>query len=90
MRWFEVADAPPCMLQAWSARSPRPSPGDFPYSLCSVVWNPAAAKAQRMGDFGDEEWRDMVCVEVAQAGSGAVQVAAGGEWVATQQLTCSQ
>lgn len=29
----------------------------------SVVWNPWIAKAQRMADFGDEEYLRMVCVE---------------------------
>jgi len=28
-----------------------------------VVWNPWIAKAQRMPDFGDDEYRRMVCVE---------------------------
>lgn len=29
----------------------------------AVVWNPWIAKAQRMPDFGDDEYREMVCVE---------------------------
>lgn len=32
-------------------------------SRSTVVWNPWAAKAQRMTDFGDEEWPRMLCVE---------------------------
>eukprot|EP00041_Stephanoeca_diplocostata_P013502 m.236942 g.236942 ORF g.236942 m.236942 type:complete len:419 (-) comp19361_c0_seq1:229-1485(-) len=28
-----------------------------------VVWNPWVAKAARMGDFGDEEYANMLCVE---------------------------
>ena len=28
-----------------------------------VVWNPWVTKSAKMGDFGDEEWRQMVCVE---------------------------
>ena len=28
-----------------------------------VVWNPWVDKAARMGDFGDDEWRSMICVE---------------------------
>lgn len=32
-------------------------------SNSTVVWNPWIAKAQAMSDFGDEEYRQMVCVE---------------------------
>src|SRR5665213_452427 len=32
-------------------------------SLSTVVWNPWAAKAQQMPDFGDEEYEQMLCVE---------------------------
>jgi len=52
----------------------------------AVVWNPAEGKAKKMTDFGDDEWEEMVCLEVAQAGSGAVDLPAGEEWVGTQLL----
>lgn len=52
----------------------------------AVVWNPAADKARSMADFGDDEWKDMVCVEVAQAGSGAITLDPGQEWTGTQIL----
>ena len=32
-------------------------------SASTVVWNPWIAKAQQMADFGDAEYRQMVCVE---------------------------
>ena len=32
-------------------------------SRTTVVWNPWIAKSQRMPDFGDEEYKTMVCVE---------------------------
>jgi len=32
-------------------------------SASTVVWNPWIAKARQMPDFGDEEYRQMVCVE---------------------------
>ncbi|MBI2501690.1 MAG: D-hexose-6-phosphate mutarotase [Candidatus Latescibacteria bacterium] len=36
-------------------------------SRSTVVWNPWIAKAARLEDFGDQEYRQMVCVETANA-----------------------
>ena len=36
-------------------------------SRSTVVWNPWEAKAQRMPDFGDNEYHNMVCVETCNA-----------------------
>ena len=55
----------------------------------AVVWNPHVVKAAKMADFGDDEWKDMVCVEVAQAGSGKIDVPAGGTWVGRQKISLS-
>ena len=47
-------------------------------SLSTVVWNPWVEKAAKMGDFGsDTGYRDMVCVESANAAENVVKVAAG-------------
>jgi glucose-6-phosphate 1-epimerase len=46
-------------------------------SQSTVVWNPWIAKAQRMADFGDDEYRTMVCVETTNAASDAVTLAPG-------------
>lgn len=48
-------------------------------SRSTVVWNPGPEKAQRMRDFGDQEYRETVCVETANAGDDVVTVAPGGE-----------
>lgn len=40
-------------------------------SRSTVVWNPWNAKAQRMPDFGDNEFHKMVCVETTNAESDA-------------------
>ena len=37
----------------------------------AVVWNPWVEKSRGMADFGDEEFRQMLCVEPAVAASGA-------------------
>ena len=48
-------------------------------SRSTVVWNPWRDKARRLADFGDDEYTEMVCVEVANAGADTVTVAPGGE-----------
>ena len=46
-------------------------------SLSTVVWNPWTEKADKMGDFGPEGHRGMVCVESANAFGNVVNVAPG-------------
>ena len=55
-------------------------------SSTTVVWNPWVAKAKAMPDFGDEEWRGMVCVETANAMDDAVTLAPGATHVMTATL----
>ena len=43
----------------------------------TVVWNPWIEKAQRMPDFGDEEYLNMVCVESGNVGRNGVELAPG-------------
>ena len=45
---------------------------------CStVVWNPWIAKAKAMPDFGDDEYRMMICVESGNVGSDRVTLKGG-------------
>lgn len=53
----------------------------------AVVWNPWVAKAAAMADFGDDEYRTMLCIEPAVAGSGAVTLQPGAKWTGSQTLT---
>jgi D-hexose-6-phosphate mutarotase len=46
-------------------------------SETTVVWNPWIDKAQALPDFGDDEWRRMVCVEVSNIGAAAVRLGPG-------------
>ena len=46
-------------------------------SRSTVVWNPWAAKAEKMGDFGPEGYLGMVCVESGNAADNLVTVAPG-------------
>ncbi len=44
-------------------------------SQSTVVWNPWIEKSARMGDFGDAEYLEMVCVEAGNVGDAAVTIA---------------
>jgi len=46
-------------------------------SLTTVVWNPWESGAKAMADLGDEEWREMACVEASNILSAAVTLEAG-------------
>jgi D-hexose-6-phosphate mutarotase len=46
-------------------------------SHSTVVWNPWIAKAQRMPDFGDDEYRRMVCVESGNVWQNSLTLASG-------------
>jgi D-hexose-6-phosphate mutarotase len=50
-------------------------------SRSTVVWNPWVEKAEKMGDFGPEGYRGMVCVESANAVDNVVTVLPGAEHV---------
>ena len=53
-------------------------------SRSTVVWNPWLEKSAQMGDFGDNGYLNMVCVESANAADDVVTIAPGGEhhlWV---------
>ena len=49
-------------------------------SNSAVVWNPWVEQSAEMGDFGDEEYKQMICVETANAGPDQVAVAGNGEY----------
>ena len=51
----------------------------------AVVWNPWEEKSRRMGDFGDDEFDKMVCVE-AGAIQPPIRLAPGETWQAAQLL----
>lgn len=46
-------------------------------SASTVVWNPWIDRAHALVDFGDDEWRSMLCIETACIGEDAVALAPG-------------
>jgi glucose-6-phosphate 1-epimerase len=54
-------------------------------SNSTVVWNPWSEKAAAMSDMGRDEWRQMICVESANAADNAITLAPG----ATHTLTAT-
>ena len=56
-------------------------------SGATVVWNPWIKKAQAMADFGDDEWRGMVCVETANVGTSAIPLEPGAAHTMSARLS---
>lgn len=54
-------------------------------SHSTVVWNPWTEKADKMGDFGQDGYLNMVCVETANAAEDVVALAAGETHTMTAQ-----
>ncbi len=46
-------------------------------SASTVVWNPWIAKSKAMADFGDDEFRRMVCVEAGNVGQNQITLGPG-------------
>ncbi len=46
-------------------------------SRSTIVWNPWIEKSERLGDMGPDGYRQMVCIETANAGGDVVTLAPG-------------
>lgn len=46
-------------------------------SLSTIIWNPWEEKAAQMSDMGENEWRNMICVETANALDNVVVISPG-------------
>lgn len=46
-------------------------------SRTTVVWNPWVAKAHSLSDFGDDEWKQMVCIETSNVSGYSLTLAPG-------------
>lgn len=56
-------------------------------SANTVVWNPWVDKAKAMQDFGDDEWRGMLCIEAANALGNAITLRPGESHHLKQRIT---
>lgn len=54
-----------------------------------VVWNPGATGVVALGDVPAPDWREFVCVEVANAGADVVELAPGASHALAQTVTAS-
>jgi glucose-6-phosphate 1-epimerase len=46
-------------------------------SRTTVVWNPWVEKAHSLSDFGDDEWKQMICIETSNVSNYSVALAPG-------------
>lgn len=53
--------------------------------VCAVVWNPWEKKAKSLVDFGDDEYKTMLCVEAA-AIEKSIVLKPGEEWQGKMDL----
>lgn len=52
-----------------------------------VVWNPWIAKAAAMPDFGDDEWKGMICIEAANALDDSITLTPGETHLLRQRIS---
>lgn len=51
-----------------------------------VIWNPWQAGAEKMADMAGDEWRQMVCVEAANAYADTITLLPGEHWTMAQRI----
>jgi D-hexose-6-phosphate mutarotase len=56
-------------------------------SASTVVWNPWIAKSQQMPDFGNEEYKNMVCVESGNVAANEIKLPPGQTRTLTVKLS---
>lgn len=52
-------------------------------SRSTVVWNPWMEKARALADLGEDQWKSMLCIEAANVGGDAVELAPGEQHMMT-------
>lgn len=59
-------------------------------SRSTVVWNPWSAKSQQMPDFGNDEYKSMICVESGNVGKNRIVLAPGHSSMLKVRLSSSR
>lgn len=59
---------------------------NFPELVITVVWNPWDKKSKAIPDFGDEEYKQMLCVDAA-AIEKPITLKPGEEWTGRVELS---
>lgn len=55
-------------------------------SRSTVVWNPWVEKARGLTDLGEDQWKSMLCIEAANVGDAAVDLAPGEQHMITARV----
>lgn len=55
-------------------------------SRTTVVWNPWVQKAHSLSDFGDDEWKQMICIETSNVSDFAVNLEPGEQHTMKAQV----
>jgi glucose-6-phosphate 1-epimerase len=59
-------------------------------SRTTVVWNPWSEKARELKDLGEDQWRNMLCIEACNVGDFAVEVAPGEQHTMRARVSISR
>ena len=59
-------------------------------SRSTVVWNPWVEKAAALGDMGNGEWPEMLCIETANAGPNQITLGANSQHEMTAVITVNK
>jgi glucose-6-phosphate 1-epimerase len=78
-----VGVGPPCKTMQMTAYG---TVGGKRVPTSCVVWNPHQIKAEEMGDFGSDQYVDMICVEPGLLGENVLEVGLTGEFVQVMRM----
>lgn len=76
-------DAPTSLFIHAPKKTVKIASSNFPDA---VLWNPWIEKSKAMADFDDEEYKEMVCLEVGHVGRSVI-LPASAQWTASQTLS---
>jgi glucose-6-phosphate 1-epimerase len=78
-----IGVGPPCKTMQMTAHG---TVGGKTVPTSCVVWNPHQIKAEEMGDFGSDQYVDMICVEPGLLGPNVLEVGLSGQFVQMMRM----